>query len=171
MSSQNLQQDQSQSKRHKSVLNPSLEDIELLQLEDLNNISLNKIKLRSNSLFAFQEFDKFTSLFENNKIENTSSYNTSLSNSTYEDENSQNSKNKKVKNIFYPNNNNLLGFNVINENNNLNNNNVNNNYSNNNYLFNNGYPEIINFRRNSLGLLNNFLYYNYSFQIYINKQL
>ena len=165
MSSQNLQQDQSQSKRHKSVLNPSLEDIELLQLEDLNNISLNKIKLRSNSLFAFQEFDKFTSLFENNKIENTSSYNTSLSNSTYEEENSQNSKNKKVKNIFYPNNNNILGFNVINENNNLNNNNVNNNYSNNNYLFNNGYPEIINFRRNSLGLLNNFLYYNYSFQM------
>ena len=166
MSSQNLQQDQSQSKRHKSVLNPSLEDI--LQLEDLNNISLNKIKLRSNSLFAFQEFDKFTSLFENNKIENTSSYNTSISNSSYEEEIIQNSKNKKVKNIYYPSNN-ILGFNVFNENKTLNNNNlsnnVNNNYSNNNYLFNNGYHEIINFRRNSLGLLNNFLYYNYSFQM------
>ena len=51
MSSQNFQQDISQSKRHKSVLNPSLEDI--LQFEDLNNLSLNKIKLRSNSLFSF----------------------------------------------------------------------------------------------------------------------
>ncbi len=164
MSSQNFQQDQSQSKRHKSVLTPSLEDIEILRLEELNNISLNKIKLRSNSLFAFQEFDKFTSLFENHNLENISSYNTSLSNSSYEEENFQNSKNKKVQNIFYPNNN-IVGFNIFNENNNLKNNNINNNYSNNNYLFNNGYPDNINFRRNSLGLLNNFLYYNYSFQM------
>ena len=103
MSSPNFQQDISQSKRHKSVLNPSLEDI--LQFEDLNNLSLNKIKLRSNSLFAFQEFDKYTSLFENNNIENTSSYNTSISNSSYEEEIIQNSKNKKVQMIFYPNNN------------------------------------------------------------------
>ena len=52
MSSQYFQQYQSQSKRHKSVLTSSLEDIEILRLYDLNNISLNKIKLKFTFCFS-----------------------------------------------------------------------------------------------------------------------
>ena len=182
-SSINPQGQINQSKRHRSVINPSMENFQILESDIIsnnpNNLSLNKIKLRSNSLFAFQEFDKFTSLFENYNYENASTYNSSFSNSSIEEDNfSQNSKGKKQsRNLFFQNQ--FLGFNVFQENsinnnktNNLNqnlSNNINNNYSNNNYNFNNNVNEIFALRRNSLGLLNNFLYYNYSFTMPYNS--
>ena len=182
-SSINPQGQINQSKRHRSVINPSMENFQILESDIIsnnpNNLSLNKIKLRSNSLFAFQEFDKFTSLFENYNYENASTYNSSFSNSSIEEDNfSQNSKGKKQsRNLFFQNQ--FLGFNVFQENsinnnktNNLNqnlSNNINNNYTNNNYNFNNNVNEIFALRRNSLGLLNNFLYYNYSFTMPYNS--
>ena len=56
-----------QSKRHKSVITPSMNDIQLFESNDIISNNQNqpskKIKLRSNSLFAYQEFDKYISLF------------------------------------------------------------------------------------------------------------
>ena len=165
-----------ESKRHKSTINPSMENIQMLEPNILsnnqNNLFSNTIKLRSNSLFTYQEFDKFTSLFGNQNFENTPSYNSSFSNSTNEEDIIYQDKKKNIGNFFYSPN--LIGFlnssvkeNSINNNlsNNINSNNLINNYSNNKYLYNNGYQDIFDLRRNSLGLLNNFLYYNYSFQM------
>ena len=165
-----------ESKRHKSTINPSMENIQMLEpniiSNNQNNPFLNTIKLRSNSLFTYQEFDKFTSLFGNQNFENTPSYNSSFSNSTNEEDIIYQDKKKNIGNFFYSPN--LIGFlnssvkeNSINNNlsNNINSNNLINNYSNNKYLYNNGYQDIFDLRRNSLGLLNNFLYYNYSFQM------
>jgi hypothetical protein len=165
-----------ESKRHKSTINPSMENIQMLEpniiSNNQNNLFSNTIKLRSNSLFTYQEFDKFTSLFGNQNFENTPSYNSSFSNSTNEEDIIYQDKKKNIGNFFYSPN--LIGFlnssvkeNSINNNlsNNINSNNLINNYSNNKYLYNNGYQDIFDLRRNSLGLLNNFLYYNYSFQM------
>ena len=175
-SAENLEKEIKESKRHKSTINPSMENIQMLEpniiSNNQNNLFSNTIKLRSNSLFTYQEFDKFTSLFGNQNFENTPSYNSSFSNSTNEEDIIYQDKKKNIGNFFYSPN--LIGFlnssvkeNSINNNlsNNINSNNLINNYSNNKYLYNNGYQDIFDLRRNSLGLLNNFLYYNYSFQM------
>ncbi len=177
-SAENLENEIKESKRHKSAINPPMENIQMLEPNIIpnnqNNPFSNMIKLRSNSLFTYQEFDKFTSLFGNQSFENTPSYNSSFSNSTNEEEIISHVQKKNIGNIFYPPNN-LIGFlypsvkeNSINNNlsNNINNsNNLINNYSNDKYSYNNRYQGIFDLRRNSLGLLNNFLYYNYSFQL------
>ena len=175
-SAENLEKQIKESKRHKSAINPPMENIQMLEpniiSNNQNNLFSNTIKLRSNSLFTYQEFDKFTSLFGNQNFENTPSYNSSFSNSTNEEDIIYQDKKKNIGNFFYSPN--LIGFlnssvkeNSINNNlsNNINSNNLINNYSNNKYLYNNGYQDIFDLRRNSLGLLNNFLYYNYSFQM------
>ena len=165
-----------QSKRHKSVLNPTMQEIQILESDIISNYHSNentpskkKIKLRSNSLFAYQEFDKYTSLFGKN-IQVTSSSNNSsfINNSEEDDEFSDNfqtqtqGKKKSEGNIFYPPNN-FIGFNVFNSNQNINENNINNKIKGNRYSYNVA-QQIYDLRRNSLGLLPNFLYYNYSFQ-------
>ncbi len=181
MNSSEISEEKGKSKRHKSVINPSMEEIQIFESGDIitnnNNIPLKKIKLRSNSLFAYQEFDKYTSLFGINNIEKTSSSNNSSFNNNSEEEDEysdnfpQNNKKRSVGNIFYPSSN-LIGFNNYNSNQSLENN-INNNLNNtinsniNNNI--NKYPyhtlqDMFDLRRNSLGLLPNFLYYNYSFQ-------
>ena len=198
MNSSEISEEKGKSKRHKSVINPSMEEIQIFESGDIitnnNNFPLKKIKLRSNSLFAYQEYDKYTSLFGINNIQYTSSSNNSsyIENSEIEDEfsdNYQNQNNNQIKkrsegNIFYPPSN-LIGYNVFNSNQNLNDNNINNNLNNNingnmngNTYSYNTVQEILDLRRNSLGLLPNFLYYNYSFQnpyqgipIYLNNNL
>ena len=193
MNSSQETEEKLESKRHKSVINPSVEEIQIFKSGDIitnnKNFPLKKIKLRSNSLFAYQEYDKYTSLFGINNIQNTSSSNNSSFNGDSEEEdefsdnfpqNNLNNKKRSVGNIIYPSSN-LIGFNVINSNqsldNNINNNiknNMNNNINNNNinninnmnvnrYHY-NSVQDMFNLRRNSLGLLPNFLYYNYSFQ-------
>jgi hypothetical protein len=160
-----------QSKRHKSVITPSMNDIQLFESNDIISNNQNqpskKIKLRSNSLFAYQEFDKYISLFGiNNNIQYTSSSNNSsdIDNSEEDDEFSDNihqsnQTGKKISdgNIFYPPSNNNL-YNVFNSNH-IKENNLNKNINGYSYLQN-----MYDLRRNSLGLLPNFLYYNYSFQ-------
>ena len=97
------QEELNQSRRHRSVINPSMENIQILESNIIsnnqNNILLNKMKLRSNSLFAYQEFDNYyTSFFEKYNLEKTlsSTYNSSFSNSLIEEVNfSQNSKKEK----------------------------------------------------------------------------
>ena len=181
MNSSEISEEKGKSKRHKSVINPSMEEIQIFESGDIitnnNNFPLKKIKLRSNSLFAYQEFDKYTSLFGINNIEKTSSSNNSSFNNNSEEEDEysdnfpQNNKKRSVGNIFYPSSN-LIGFNNYNSNQSLENN-INNNLNNNiNSNINNNinkYPyntlqDMFDLRRNSLGLLPNFLYYNYSFQ-------
>ena len=181
MNSSEISEEKGKSKRHKSVINPSMEEIQIFESGDIitnnNNFPLKKIKLRSNSLFAYQEFDKYTSLFGINNIEKTSSSNNSSFNNNSEEEDEysdnfpQNNKKRSVGNIFYPSSN-LIGFNNYNSNQSLENN-INNNMNNNiNSNINNNinkYPyntlqDMFDLRRNSLGLLPNFLYYNYSFQ-------
>ena len=188
-----------QSKRHKSVITPTMENIQIFNQKDIisntqNNTPKKKIKLRSNSLFAYQEYDKYTSLFGINNIQYTSSSNNSsyIDNSEIEDEFSDNNyqnQNNQIKkrsdgNIFYPPSN-LVGYNVFNSNQNINDNNINSNLNNNingninrNTYSYNTVQDMFDLRRNSLGLLPNFLYYNYSFQnpyqgipIYLNNNL
>ena len=93
-----------ESKRHKSTINPSMENIQMLEpniiSNNQNNLFSNTIKLRSNSLFTYQEFDKFTSLFGNQNFENTPSYNSSFSNSTNEEDIIYQDK-KKILEIFF----------------------------------------------------------------------
>ena len=57
MSSQNLQQDQSQSKRHKSVLNPSLEDNFTEAKKYLSNLDLQE-KLSESKINVRKELSK-----------------------------------------------------------------------------------------------------------------
>ena len=82
-----------QSKRHKSVLNPTMQEIQILESDIISNYHSNentpskkKIKLRSNSLFAYQEFDKYTSLFGKNIQVTSSSNNSSFINNSEEDD-------------------------------------------------------------------------------------
>ena len=139
MNSSKISEEKGKSKRHKSVINPSMEEIQIFESGDIitnnNNFPLKKIKLRSNSLFAYQEFDKYTSLFGINNIEKTSSSNNSSFNNNSEEEDEysdnfpQNNKKRSVGNIFYPSSN-LIGFNNYNSNQSLENN-INNNLNNN----------------------------------------
>ena len=92
-----------QSKRHRSVITPTMENIQIFNQNDIISNKQNenklkkKIKLRSNSLFAYQEYDKYTSLFGINNIQYTSSSNNSsyIENSEIEDEFSDNYQNQK----------------------------------------------------------------------------
>lgn len=68
-----------QNKRHKSVINPSdLFQMQSPQKTTVSSIgsssSVNKLPLRSNSIFAYQEYDEFSSF-----IDNTNNYKTSSS--------------------------------------------------------------------------------------------
>ena len=103
-SAENLEKQIKESKRHKSAINPPMENIQMLEpniiSNNQNNLFSNTIKLRSNSLFTYQEFDKFTSLFGNQNFENTPSYNSSFSNSTNEEDIIYQDK-KKILEIFF----------------------------------------------------------------------
>ena len=74
-----------QNKRHKSVINPSdLFQMQSPQKTTVSSIgsssSVNKLPLRSNSIFAYQEYDEFSSF-----IDNTNNYKTSSSIQSPED--------------------------------------------------------------------------------------
>ena len=65
-----------QYRRHKSELNPS----DLLQLQSSqkttvssvgSSSSVNKMTLRSNSIFAYQEYDEFSSFMDNTNTQNS----------------------------------------------------------------------------------------------------
>lgn len=113
-----------QYRRHKSELNPS----DLLQLQSSqkttvssvgSSSSVNKMTLRSNSIFAYQEYDEFSSFMDNTNTQNsiqspeegnTNSLNQSQDSSSYSDSEETFEKiDKKVKyskrmsdgNVFY----------------------------------------------------------------------
>ena len=113
-----------QYRRHKSELNPS----DLLQLQSPqkttvssvgSSSSVNKMTLRSNSIFAYQEYDEFSSFMDNTNTQNsiqspeegnTNSLNQSQDSSSYSDSEETFEKiDKKVKyskrmsdgNVFY----------------------------------------------------------------------